>query len=245
MPPRIRSPKPTGKSRLIAEPSAVADLAVARIPKFVPAQIVVVDEFLSTANVAELIRYALAHESDFEIAKVISRTGVPITNGSHRRSRVFRNIGQPKHEVVRNLRSVLPCVLKRLRHRAFRAWRVDVQMTASNHGDFFRLHKDRGEKGKSASREITFVYFFRSRPGAFRGGELRIYNSRFDRDEYVSAGTYKAVTPKHNRAVFFPSSLLHEVMPVHCPSRAFADSRFTVNGWFRRNPTNPRRNSLS
>jgi SM-20-related protein len=26
---------------------------------------------------------------------------------------------------------------------------------------------------------------------------------------------------------------MHEVQAVHCPSRAFADSRFTLNGWIR------------
>jgi Rps23 Pro-64 3,4-dihydroxylase Tpa1-like proline 4-hydroxylase len=34
--------------------------------------------------------------------------------------------------------------------------------------------------------------------------------------------------------VLFPSSLVHEILPVQCSSRKFADSRFTLNGWFRR-----------
>jgi Rps23 Pro-64 3,4-dihydroxylase Tpa1-like proline 4-hydroxylase len=42
------------------------------------------------------------------------------------------------------------------------------------------------------------------------------------------------LTPPQNSIVFFPSSYLHEVMPVSCPSRAFADSRLTVNGWLHR-----------
>jgi Rps23 Pro-64 3,4-dihydroxylase Tpa1-like proline 4-hydroxylase len=27
---------------------------------------------------------------------------------------------------------------------------------------------------------------------------------------------------------------MHEVLPIYCASRAFADSRFTINGWIRR-----------
>ncbi|WP_333783600.1 hypothetical protein [Nostoc sp. 'Peltigera malacea cyanobiont' DB3992] len=27
---------------------------------------------------------------------------------------------------------------------------------------------------------------------------------------------------------------MHEVLPVNCPSQAFGDSRFTINGWVRR-----------
>jgi Rps23 Pro-64 3,4-dihydroxylase Tpa1-like proline 4-hydroxylase len=37
--------------------------------------------------------------------------------------------------------------------------------------------------------------------------------------------------PQQNQIVFFPCSVLHEITPVECPSRAFADSRFTLNGW--------------
>lgn len=33
--------------------------------------------------------------------------------------------------------------------------------------------------------------------------------------------------------IFFLSRYMHEVLPVKCPSRNFADSRFTINGWIR------------
>ena len=45
------------------------------------------------------------------------------------------------------------------------------------------------------------------------------------------AKTYRAIEPRHNRIVFFWARTMHEVMPVHMPSEAFADARFTVNGW--------------
>jgi Rps23 Pro-64 3,4-dihydroxylase Tpa1-like proline 4-hydroxylase len=45
---------------------------------------------------------------------------------------------------------------------------------------------------------------------------------------------YRTIVPQQNQAVFFLSSLAHEITPVECPSGAFADSRFTVNGWFHR-----------
>ena len=47
----------------------------------------------------------------------------------------------------------------------------------------------------------------------------------------VSSGSYQTVVPQQNQIVFFPCSLLHEITPVECRSRAFADSRFTLNGW--------------
>jgi Rps23 Pro-64 3,4-dihydroxylase Tpa1-like proline 4-hydroxylase len=47
----------------------------------------------------------------------------------------------------------------------------------------------------------------------------------------VAAGSYQSIEPRQNQIVFFPCSTLHEITPVQCGSRDFADSRFTVNGW--------------
>src|SRR5262249_19683336 len=47
------------------------------------------------------------------------------------------------------------------------------------------------------------------------------------------------ITPRQNTLVLFQSSYDHEVMPVRCPSRKFANSRFTVNGWIIREPAPP------
>jgi len=233
-----RSRRPIGKSRLIADQVAKEATAVSQKPEFVPAQVVVIDEFLGKAKIDELIRYTLAHEPDFAWGKVISRTGVPVIDTKYRRARSLRKIGQHKHQMVRYLKAVLPRVLKRLRHRAFHVSSVDVQITASNHGDFISPHRDSDSEGILAAREISFVYYYRTKANAFRGGMLRIYDSRLENGEYVSAGTYKSVAPRHNRLVFFPSSRWHEVRPVNCPSRAFADSRFTVHGWVQSNPAN-------
>jgi Rps23 Pro-64 3,4-dihydroxylase Tpa1-like proline 4-hydroxylase len=51
---------------------------------------------------------------------------------------------------------------------------------------------------------------------------------------WTHTGDYRAVVPEQNQIVFFRSELLHEITPVVCPSQAFADSRFTVNGWLHR-----------
>jgi Rps23 Pro-64 3,4-dihydroxylase Tpa1-like proline 4-hydroxylase len=110
---------------------------------------------------------------------------------------------------------------------------VEAQITASNHGDFFRCHTDNGASD-IASRDVTFVYFFHREPRAFHGGELRIYESRPQRDGLRSAPSYHSIIPEQNQMVVFPSCLAHEITPVECPSGLFADSRFTVNGWLHR-----------
>jgi Rps23 Pro-64 3,4-dihydroxylase Tpa1-like proline 4-hydroxylase len=63
---------------------------------------------------------------------------------------------------------------------------------------------------------------------------LLIYDSKIENNFYVNADSYQAVEPRNNSIVFFLSRYLHEVLPVSCPSKAFADSRFTINGWVRR-----------
>jgi Rps23 Pro-64 3,4-dihydroxylase Tpa1-like proline 4-hydroxylase len=78
------------------------------------------------------------------------------------------------------------------------------------------------------------VYFFHREPKTFRGGDLRIYDSRWENGRYEPTENYRNIVPRQNQMVFFVSSLAHEITPVECPSGAFADSRFTVNGWIHR-----------
>ena len=44
----------------------------------------------------------------------------------------------------------------------------------------------------------------------------------------MSEGRYQTIVPQQNQIVFFPCELLHEITPVNCESRQFADSRFTL-----------------
>jgi len=125
---------------------------------------------------------------------------------------------------------VLPAVLEQLGMEEFAITRTEVQMTASNDGDFFRPHCDDAQE-LVAARRITFVYFFHREPRPFEGGELRLHDSLGGR--HVSGGSYQTIVPRQNQIVFFPCSVLHEITPVECPSKAFADSRFTLNGWLR------------
>jgi Rps23 Pro-64 3,4-dihydroxylase Tpa1-like proline 4-hydroxylase len=124
-------------------------------------------------------------------------------------------------------------VLQQLGMEEFPVRWVETQLTASNDGDFFHVHCDDGQ-GELASRTLTFVYFFHGEPCPFTGGELRLHDAKLKEEGYVNAGSYHTIVPRQNQIVFFPCSLLHEITPVECPSKAFADSRFTVNGWLRK-----------
>ena len=209
-------------------------VAVMEAPQLMPAECVLLDEFLAPAELNALLQDTLQRELEFQVSEVVSPG---VAGGSvdyeHRRSRVLLNVGKHQQVVLDRLQACLPRVLARLGRDPFPISRVECQVTASNHGDFFRWHSDNGQE-EIASREITFVYFFHREPKQFRGGELRIYDSRWENHMYVPTANYRAIVPEQNQVVLFTSSLAHEITPVECPGGAFADSRFTLNGWFHR-----------
>ena len=72
-------------------------------------------------------------------------------------------------------------------------------------------------------RVLSGVYYYNAEPKAFSGGALRLYAiGDADKAPYVD------IEPAGNSLLVFPSWAPHEVMPVSCPSKRFADSRFTV-----------------
>jgi Rps23 Pro-64 3,4-dihydroxylase Tpa1-like proline 4-hydroxylase len=200
-------------------------------PEMVRAQCVVLDEFLAPQELEELVSYTLQREAEFQSSELVSSSGEPgMIDHDHRRSRVLMDLGKHEEIILDRIRGVLPRVLDQLGIEQFPVTQVESQITASNDGDFFRAHSDDSEE-IIASRRITFVYFFHSEPRPFEGGELRLHDSHREGELQVSSGSYQIVVPQQNQIVFFPCSLLHEITPVECRSRAFADSRFTLNGW--------------
>jgi SM-20-related protein len=73
------------------------------------------------------------------------------------------------------------------------------------------------------------VYYFFSEPKAFNGGALRLYAIGGN-----SQQSFIDIEPERNSLLVFPSWAPHEVMPVHCPSGRFVDSRFAINCWLYR-----------
>jgi hypothetical protein len=197
----------------------------------VRAQCVVLDEFLAPQELDELIGFTLQHEGEFQNSEVISPRGEPgVIDYNHRRSRVLMELGMLEEIILERIRGVLPRVLDHLGVEQFPVKRAEAQITASNDGDFFGEHSDDAQE-MIASRRMTFVYFFHREPCQFEGGELRLHDSRWQGQLQIKTGSYQTVVPRQNQIVFFPCSLLHEITPVNCASRAFADSRFTLNGW--------------
>ncbi|HEY9886663.1 MAG TPA: 2OG-Fe(II) oxygenase [Vampirovibrionales bacterium] len=111
----------------------------------------------------------------------------------------------------------------------------ECQLTAHNDKHFYTAHTDfnPGTGTKVSEREITFVYYFHREPKSFEGGELFLWDHlESDAFPLPRADQGKYIEPKNNRLIIFPSKYWHEVRPISCPSKAFMDSRFTLNGWF-------------
>ena len=229
------APRPpnTWSATVSSQPRA-GGVAVLEASEYVSAECVVLDEFLTSTELNALRQYVLEQEMRFQISEVLS-PGVSggAVDYEHRRSRVLMDLGGHERTIVDRLLTCLPRVLQKWGRDPFPISRVETQATASNHGDFFRCHSDNGVE-VVATREITFVYFFHREPKQFSGGELRIYDSRRESDNYTPTANYRTIVPEQNQLVVFASGLSHEITPVDCPSGQFADSRFTVNGWIHR-----------
>ena len=205
------------------------------LPRELRAVYATAEEFLMPAQLEELVRYTSAHESDFVVSEVVSPgvQGRGSVDHEYRRSHVLLSLAEYEALFLERIQGMLPEVFQKLQMAPFVPARAEVQITASNDGDFFRDHSDNGHTD-IASRALTFVYFFHAEPKPFRGGDLRLYDSRRGGDVWVRQGAGHVVVPEQNQIVFFPSELVHEITPVICPSKSFGDSRFTVNGWLHR-----------
>jgi Rps23 Pro-64 3,4-dihydroxylase Tpa1-like proline 4-hydroxylase len=192
------------------------------------APMVILDEFLVAQEWASLLDYTLARAADFEKSGVVDAGGAHRADSSYRRSEVLYDLGEAQPMFVDRILTFLPHVLARLRRPPFPISHFEVQLTATNDGQFFRKHRD-NDAVPVRSRVLTFVYYFFREPRAFRGGALRLYDMERDARGQLKPGAF--VHPSQNQIVFFPSHCLHEVLPVECASRVFSDSRFTVNGW--------------
>lgn len=228
------SPDPQSPGQTTRTVVSQALTTVVERPEHLPARSVVLDEFLSPQELAELTSFTLAHEAEFETSEVVSPTGEGgVVNYDHRRSRVLMDLGAHQDRIVERIKTVLPDVLQQLGMEDFAIADVEAQITASNDGDYFHFHSDNASE-RAASRYLTFVYFFHREPRQFKGGDLRIHDAHLEEGAYVGDGSHQTIVPQQNQIVFFPCELMHEITAVECSSEGFADSRFTVNGWLRR-----------
>jgi Rps23 Pro-64 3,4-dihydroxylase Tpa1-like proline 4-hydroxylase len=192
-------------------------------PRTVRHPVVIIDDLLPETAWQALLCDVLAQEAQF------SPSGTHDARADYRQSLVLDPPAALVHPVVSRVRAAMPQVMPALRLPPIAVGVIEAQVTASVDGSFFGVHTDAGDKVRK--RHLTYVYYFNRQPKGFSGGELRVYDDVLRNGKLARADTFSVIEPRHNRIVFFWARTMHEVMRVDVPSRAFADARFTVNGW--------------
>src|SRR6267142_27810 len=182
--------------------------------------------------VSQLLEHVVRNEKRFTSATVREADGPDaVVNEKLSRAATLDDLGGFEKVFTERIKQHLHEVLPRIGKKPFPIGRIEMQITASSDGDYFRLHKD---TDGTDTREVSFVYFFYREPHRFSGGELRIYPTRMIDGRLQPADHAATLSPRQDSMIFFPSLNDHEILPVRVPSHAFADSRFTVNGWIHR-----------
>jgi SM-20-related protein len=210
---------------LITEPPILIDPAPES--DILPSSSVQIDRFLTDAEHQRLVDYAIRESANF--VSTSTSTGA----ADYRKSSVLYAFPEFSQLISERIQRCLPDVLDKLELPHFPAQQIEAQLTAHNDENYYKIHNDNGSP-ETATRELTYVYYFYQEPKAFSGGELRIYDTQVRDRHYAQAETFQTIEPRNNSIVFFLSRYMHEVLTISCPSRAFADSRFTINGWIRR-----------
>jgi SM-20-related protein len=182
--------------------------------------------FLPEETVAALLEYAVLHEADFAPTKV----GRQRLDPTFRVSARLRRLGAFQQTIESKIIAILPSLVDELRVTCFQMGRLGTELVAHGDGAFYKRHIDTQtapDRDLSRSRALSAVYYFHSEPKAFSGGALRIYG--------IGPGAdFIDIEPVRNSLLVFASWAPHEVMPVHCTSRRFIDSRFAINCWIHR-----------
>lgn len=221
----IAAPPATGLQANGIKPTLIQQQSI-----FIPcSNYIQIDDFLTPEENQYALDIALQRQQDY----IESSTTTQADN--YRKSSVlFAQYYPELSELIKSkVVAIVPEILSKLNQRPFAISEIEIQLTAHNDGCFYKMHNDAGSE-KTATRELTYVYYFHKQPKAFSGGELKLYDTELKSSTVTTHPNYKLIEPENNRIIFFNSRSRHEVLPVVCQSKAFEDSRFTLNGWIRR-----------
>ena len=189
---------------------------------------VVLGDFLDGHAVAGLLDYTLLRQADFQRTRVASNAVKP----SIRVSTSLRDLGVYRKILKAKILGIVPELVARLRVTPVASPKLETELVAHGDGAFYKRHIDTQTvhyENVDLIRVLSGVYYFFSEPKAFSGGALRLYAIGGDPDR-----DFVDIEPECNSLLVFPSWAPHEVMPVHCPSGRFVDSRFAINCWVHR-----------
>ncbi|MFN5981358.1 MAG: 2OG-Fe(II) oxygenase, partial [Pseudanabaena sp.] len=165
--------------------------------EIIPSHYALINEFLSPSQLSELLRYSINKQPEF----------IPTTNSandpSYRRSFYLPYFPEFSELMINLVWKITPQILTHLGMSNFAIGQIESQMTAHNHGNYYKIHNDNGSPD-TATRSLTYVYYYYREPKAFTGGELVIYDSKIENGFSVAAKSHKVIQPQNKTIIFFP-----------------------------------------
>ncbi|MDD7987010.1 2OG-Fe(II) oxygenase [Lentisphaera marina] len=110
---------------------------------------------------------------------------------------------------------------------------LELEVNVYTEGRGFKRHRDKGEVGAGATREVTFVYYFFMEPQKFKGGDLLLFD--YKRDKQECNDNFLRLRIENNMLVLFPSDCYHQVTEISTvANNSLVEGRCTLNGWAHR-----------
>jgi Rps23 Pro-64 3,4-dihydroxylase Tpa1-like proline 4-hydroxylase len=195
--------------------------------------ILCIDDFLSDQDAQAVLRECLLLRDAYMPAMVFDGT-----HTTNQNTKVRKNTAVQLNEAFRDRHqqsSILHLIGEKIWTPECRAlWHVghpvfdtinhstryEAVLSYYGDGDFYKKHRDtRPDDG--AYRVVTLLYYVHRHDVKFSGGSLVLWQD----------GRPLPLSPKHNRAIVFPSAMLHEVEPVHMDGKDWECGRFSINYW--------------
>jgi SM-20-related protein len=187
-------------------------------------------DVLGEQTVGGLLNYVAAREGDFKPAAIRDRdSGENRINNEIRDSVYLNDLGPFADPIRRFITSIAAPALEALNLVEPAVEPKELEIGAYRNGGYLRAHIDTDERLHRV-RVLSCVYYFAATPCRFSGGELRLYGfAKLPTGPKPEPAPHVDISPDTDTLVVFPSWLRHEVLPVHVPSGAWADGRFTIN----------------
>ncbi|HVM22789.1 MAG TPA: 2OG-Fe(II) oxygenase [Sphingomicrobium sp.] len=198
-------------------------------------------DFLPREQLEALLDWTLSSRSRFRDATVKPHGGAGNrVDPSLRVALTLSDLGSLRPALERRMLEVLPDLMRACGSHGPEPRSLELELAAHGDGAHFARHTDipigEGREplgaGPGEDRVLSGVFYFYREPKAFSGGCLRLFPFPGQQNESPSDRDYVDIEPVQNSLVVFPSWVAHEVRPVTCNSKQFADYRFALNCWF-------------
>ncbi len=186
----------------------------------------IVDDFLSRTMADGLLAQIIAVQDRFAPALLQREGADPLDRNFRSALRLPGRVGVDLAPLIAAIVERGDALCDAIGIRPFPVHHREMSIVAHRGGDFYKRHIDTGAPQDGHVRVVSCVYYLHWRPRGFSGGALAIHPLTGD-------GPPRIVEPVHNRLAVFASFVPHEVLPT-IGAGAFAESRFSINCWLRR-----------